>query len=496
MHRTEECRFACEVLLFGIKHCVVRNMHVGLNKKERLQRRKHMAKNFDELASSILELVGGKDNVSRAFHCITRLRFNLKDKALVKNEELKNVKGVIGTQWSGDQLQVIVGQEVGDIYDAVCRIGGFAAEKAIDENLDAPKKKFGVTTILEAMQAILMPVIPALAGAGMIKGIITIMTSYLGVDPASSLIQVMTIAGDCAFYFLPFLVAWSASKRFNTDAALAIAMAGVLLYPTMTAGNTSGADPLSLFGLPIPFPRYFGSTIPIILTVLVLSYVYKWVRSIIPNSLRIVFVPMIVLLIMTPLTLIVIGPLANYISKGLVWLFNFLYGLSPMIAGAIIGGTRLFVVMTGMHLSLSTICLGNIAEMGYDWLLPMHTMGTLALFGACLGVWVKAKNSENKQIGASTAISSFIGITEPGIYGIFLKFRNAMIATVIGGAVGGAIVGLFGGRATAFVNSCILSLPVFMTTNFWCVALGIAVSAAVAFAVVMMLGINEEKNAE
>lgn len=240
----------------------------------------------------------------------------------------------------------------------------------------------------------------------------------------------------------------------------------------MTAGNTAGAEAMSLFGMPIPFPRYFGSTIPIILTVWVLSYVYKYINKFMPKSLRIVFTPTLVLLIMTPLTLTAIGPLAMYISTLLVGLFNFLYGLSPIIAGTIIGGTRLFVVMTGMHLSLSTICLGNIAELGYDWLLPMHTMGTLALFGACMGVWVKAKNTENKQIGASTAISSFIGITEPGIYGVFLKFKNAMLATIVGGAVGGAIVGMFAGRALAFVNSCILSRPVFMTENFWCVALG------------------------
>jgi len=452
-----------------------------------------MAKNYEEMAAQILNLVGGKDNVTRTYHCITRLRFNLKYKNLVDNDGIKAVKGVAGLQWSGDQLQVIIGQDVGDVYEALCRIGGFSKEAAIDENLDGGKKKFTINRIFEDMAAILLPVIPALAGAGMIKGLITIMTSYLGFDSASALIQVMTMAGDCAFYFLPFLVAWSASNRFKTNTAMALSLAGVLLYPTMTAGNTSGADPLSLFGLPIPFPRYFGSTIPIILTVLVLSFVYKWVNEHVHKNLRIVFVPMIVLLIMTPLTLGVIGPLANYISKGLVALFNFLYGLSPIIAGAIIGGTRLFVVMTGMHLSLSTICLGNLAEYGYDWLLPMHTMGTLALFGACLGVWIKAKNSENKQIGASTAISSFIGITEPGIYGVFLKFRNAMIATVLGGAIGGAIVGLFGGRATAFVNSCILSLPVFMTDNFWCVCVGIAVSAAAAFATVMVLGIGDEK---
>ena len=449
-------------------------------------------KNFAELADQILALVGGKDNITIATHCITRLRLTLKDRSLAQENEIKKLNGVLGLQWSGEQLQIIIGQEVGQVYQAFCKSCDFKPEATIQENLDAPKGKFSVGSIFQALAAILVPVIPALAGGGMIKGLVTIMTSYLGFDSASTLIVVLTMAGDCAFYFLPFLVAWSASKRFNTNAPMALSLAGVLLYPTMTAGNTSGAAAMSLFGLPIPFPRYFGSTIPIILTVWVLSCVYKWINDRIPKSLRIVFVPTLVLLIMTPLTLGVIGPLANYISKGLVYLFNFLYNLSPLVAGAIIGGTRLFVVMTGMHLSLSTICLGNLAEYGYDWLLPMNTMGTMALFGACFAVWLRSRNSETKQIGASTAISAFIGITEPGIYGIFLKIRNAMIATVAGGAAGGAIVGMFGGRATGYVNSCILSMPVFMTDNFWCVALGMLVSTAVSFAVVMVLGINGE----
>lgn len=452
-------------------------------------------KNYEEISKSILEFVNGKENVSRAYHCMTRLRLDVKDKELVKVENLQKVTGVVGTQWHGNQLQIIIGQEVNELYPVFCKVAGIEKEMKIEEDLDSEKKKFTINTIFQTMAAILLPVIPAIAGGGMIKGLVTIMTSYLGFDPASTLITVLTMAGDCAFYFLPFLVAWSASKRFETNTPMAIALAGVLLYPTMTAGNAAGAEALNLFGLPIPFPRYFGSTIPIILTVLVLSYVYKWINKAIPKSLRIVFTPTLVLLVMTPLTLVAIGPLAMYISNFLVYIFNFLYGLSPIIAGAIIGGTRLFVVMTGMHLSLSTISLGNLAEFGYDWLLPMHTMGTLALFGACLAVWIRAKKSENKQIGASTAISSFIGITEPGIYGVFIKFKNAMIATVVGGAVGGAIVGMFGGRATAYVNSCILSTPVFMTDNFWCVALGMAVSAAIAFVIVMVLGISEEKEA-
>lgn len=451
-------------------------------------------KNYDEISNSILTYVGNRENIVRAYHCMTRLRLEVKDKGLVNVEEIEKISGVAGSQWNGNQLQIIIGQEVDDLYVNFCKIANINLENKIEENLDKEHKKFSIGSILRTLSAIVLPVIPALAGAGMIKGLSTILTSYCGVDSASTFITVLNMAGDCAFYFLPFLVAWSASKRFETNTALAISLAGVLLYPTMTAGNTAGAEALSLFGLPIPFPRYFGSTIPIILTVWVLSYVYKYINNAIPKSLRIVFTPTLVLLIMTPLTLVAIGPLAMYISQLLVGLFNFLYGLSPAIAGLIIGGTRLFVVMTGMHLSLSTICLGNIAELGYDWLLPMHTMGTLALFGACLAVWVKAKNSENKQIGASTAISSFIGITEPGIYGVFLKFKNAMIATIIGGAAGGFIVGMFGGRALAFVNSCILSTPVFMTENFWCVALGMFVSAVVAFAIVMIMGVNDDKS--
>ena len=213
----------------------------------------------------------------------------------------------------------------------------------------------------------------------------------------------------------------------------------------------------------------------------------------IPKVLRLVFTPMVVMIIMVPLTLIGIAPLASYISKGLVMVVSFLYDLSPIIAGIIVGGTRLLVVLTGMHLSLGAICIENLNQFGWDFLLPMNTMGTLALFGVCLGVWVRSKNSQTKSIGASTAISAFIGITEPGIYGVILKFKNALISAMIAGACGGAIVGAFGGRATAYVNSCILSLPVFMTDGFWAVCLGMAVSAVVGFVLVMILGLNEDK---
>lgn len=442
-----------------------------------------------KLAGQILKEVGGKDNIKEMFHCVTRLRFYLKDKSSVDLEKIKALDGVIGAQYQTEQLQIIIGNEVNAVYDAAVAQVGFVH----NEETLAQKQKFKATGLFETMAAIFLPTIPVLAGTGMIKGLITILTSYCGFDAASDFIMVLTIAGDCVFYFFPFLVAWSASKRFKTDTACAMALAGCLLYPTMTTGLAEGAAPLHFLGLPIPFVKYAASSIPIILTVLVLSFVYKWIDKVIPKVLRLVFTPMLVMLIMAPLTLIGIAPLANYISRILVTIVKFLYDLSPIIAGAIVGGTRLLVVLTGMHLSLGAICMENLNQFGYDFLLPMNTMGTLALFGVCMGVMVRAKKSENKSVGASTAISSFIGITEPGIYGVLLKFKNALIAVMIAGAAGGAIVGAFGGRSSAYVNSCILSLPVFMGEGFWAVCLGMAVAAALGFILVMVLGLSEEK---
>ena len=442
-----------------------------------------------KLAGQILKEVGGKENIKEMFHCVTRLRFYLKDKSKVDLEKIRALDGVIGAQYQTDQLQIIIGNEVGAVYDAAIGQTGFIH----NEETMAQKKKFKATGIFETMAAIFLPTIPVLAGTGMIKGIITILTSYCGFDAASDFIRVLTIAGDCAFYFFPFLVAWSASKRFKTDTACSLCLAGCLLYPTMTEGLAAGAAPMTFLGLQIPFVKYASSSIPIILTVLVLSFVYPFIDKVIPKILRLVFTPMIVMLVMVPLTLIGIAPLANYLATLLVTIVKFLYELSPVIAGIIVGGTRLLVVLTGMHLSLGAICMENLNQFGYDFLLPMNTMGTLALFGVCLGVMVRAKKSENKSVGASTAISAFIGITEPGIYGILLKFKNALIAVMIAGAAGGAIVGAFGGRATAYVNSCILSLPVFMGEGSWAVCLGMAVAAALGFILVMVLGLSEEK---
>ncbi|MCH4284815.1 MULTISPECIES: beta-glucoside-specific PTS transporter subunit IIABC [Bacillota] len=446
--------------------------------------------NIKQTAGMIVKAVGGKSNIKEMFHCVTRLRFYLKDESVVNLEEIKKIDGVLGAQYQTEQLQIIIGNDVEIVYDEIIKQIGFIHN---EETLQT-KQKFQLKGIFETMAAIFLPVVPVLAGTGMVKGLITILTSFCGVDPASEMITVLTIVGDCVFYFFPFLVAWSASKRFKTDTACAMALAGALLYPTMTAGLAQGLDPLHFLGMPIPFVKYAASSIPIILSVWVMSYVYKYVDKFVPKFLRLVFTPMIVLLIMVPITLIATGPLASYLAKGLAQIVKFLFDLSPIIAGAVVGGTRLLVVLTGMHLSLGAICMENLSQFGYDVLLPINTMGTMALVGVTLGVWFKSKRNDTKSVAMSSFISAFIGITEPGIYGVLLKFKNALLSVMLAGAVGGAFVAFFGGHATAYVNSCILSLPVFMGDGFWAVCTGMGISTVLGFIFVQIFGLSEEKN--
>ncbi len=448
--------------------------------------------NVNQLASDIIREVGGKQNIKELFHCVTRLRFYLKDTSVIDVEKIKKLDGVLGVQFQTEQLQIIIGNDVEKVYNAIITKTGFV----MDQDTKEKKEKMRIGGIFETISAIILPIIPVMAGTGILKGIVTIMTSFLGFNPASSLISVMSIVADTVFYFMPFFIAYTSAKRFKTNIPMALLLAGFLMYPTMTAGLADKLDPMSLFGLPIPFVKYAASSIPIMLSVYVMKYIYKWVDSIVPQILRLVFTPLIVAVIMAPITLGITGPIANYLSLGIANLFTWLFHTSPILAGAVIGSTRSLLVFTGMHLSLGAVILQNISVMGYDVILPVNTMGTMAIFGTCLGVWFKVKKSENKSIAASATISSFLGITEPGIYGILLKYKNALIADMIAGGIAGAFVAYFGGTANAYVNSCILSLPVFVGSGFWAVCVGMVISTVLGFSIVLILGIDEKVDSE
>ena len=469
---------------------------------------------YSTISAQIIEAVGGVDNVREAFHCVTRLRFYLINRSLVNEDQLKGIKGVLGVAGTTEQLQVIIGNEVGEVCSEVQRqveaatgrsVSGISLDGvAEDDDTSAQDKlaadvavnkaemqKFRIGGIFETISAIILPVIPALVGTGILKGILTIMMSYLGFTSDMDIIKIFSIASDVVFYFLPFFIAWSAARRFKTDTVMALMIAGFLLYPTMTAGLTQGLAPMSFFGLPVPFVKYASSSIPVILSVWVLKYVYAFVDKHMPKMLRLVFTPLVVAFVMCSATLGITGPIASYISQGITWLFTAMFDVSPIIAGAVIGGTRSLLVFTGMHLSLGAVILQNITQYGYDYILPVNTMGTMAIVGSCLGVWFCAKKPQNKEIGMSTFISSFPGITEPGIYGVLMVFRSALIADIIAGAVAGAWTAFFHCTTNAYVNSCILSLPVFMDEHFAFFCIGMVIATALGFGITVFMDIDE-----
>lgn len=283
-----------------------------------------------KLATEILEKVGGKENIEFLVHCMTRLRFNFKDKGLVNQKEIEEIPGVLGTMVQNGQFQIIIGETVPDVYEEICKLAGIAQEKAIDENLDENigKKKFSFASIFEVFSAVFAPVVTAFAGAGILKGLLTLCTNYGWMATDTGLYLILNAAADSVFYFLPFILAYTSAKKFKTNEVMALIIAGIYMYPTVL--NNAGTQ-ASLFGLNFYLVKYSASVIPILLSVWLMSYVYRWLTKISPSFLRVVIVPVGTLLIMAPLSLVVIGPLGYNIGIYLGDLIYSLFGLSPLV---------------------------------------------------------------------------------------------------------------------------------------------------------------------
>lgn len=405
-----------------------------------------MSKKYENLATEVIDLIGGKQNITAAWHCVTRLRFNVSDSNKVKIDEIKKVKGVMGAQFSGDQFQVIIGSDVSNAFDEVeAQLGVLAAP----EEKSGGKKNL-VNMFMDTISGIFTPAMPALIGGGLLKGFLALMTAFNWLSTEGSGYAVLNIISDAAFYFMPFIIAVSAARRFKTNEYLSLAVAGALLYPTMINGFNAQAagesvQALNLFGvIPIPYMNYSSSVVPIILATYLLKFVYKFLKERIPAAITTMFTPMLTLIVVIPITLVVLGPIGTYIggflSIGISWLFEH----AGFVAGAFIGAVYPLLVMTGMHWALTPIMINTFASMGYDnTMMPAMLAATFAMAGATFGVFFKTKNSDMKQVSLSAGISAVIGITEPAMYGVTLKLKKPFFAAMIGGGVAGAILNLF-----------------------------------------------------
>ncbi|WP_063093823.1 beta-glucoside-specific PTS transporter subunit IIABC [Bacillus amyloliquefaciens] len=443
---------------------------------------------YHKISKEILQLVGGEENVQSVIHCMTRLRFNLYDNAKADRSGLEQTEGVVGTNISGGQFQIIIGNHVPKVYQALMENSGLNDESA---NKTSKQKKNVLSAMFDVISGVFTPILPAIAGAGMIKGLVALAVTFGWLSEKSQTHSILTAVGDGAFYFLPLLLAVSAARKFRCNPYVAAAVAGAILHPDLTALLGAGKS-ISFIGLPVTAATYSSTVIPILLAIWLMSYVEKGIDRITPSSLKLIAVPMLTLVIVVPVTLITVGPLGailgNYLSVGVNDLFNHA-GIAAMI---LLAGTFSLIIMTGMHYALVPIMINNIAQNGHDYILPAMFLANMGQAGASFAVFLKSKNKTFKSLAFTTGITALMGITEPAMYGVNMRLKKPFAAALIGGAAGGAFYGVTG-VASYIVggNAGLPSIPVFIGPTFLYALIGLFISFAAGIAAALLIGFED-----
>lgn len=430
--------------------------------------------NNRDLAKAILNEVGGEKNIKSYTNCVTRLRFQLKDSEKVNQQAIDQLEGVLGSQFQSGQFQVILGGKVANVTNEFNELVHLSDER---DDGSSNNSKGIISNILNTLSSILTPVLPPVIAGGLLKGFIFMFQNYGWVDGSSDSLIFFSALADAMFYFFPFLLAVSSAKKFKTNEYLALTLAGLLMYPYAIA---EGQTFIKLFGvIPLAVVDYSASVLPIIFSVWLLANVKRFFDKRIPEMVSMVFSPLLSVLIVGPISLAMLAPLGFYIGEylatGVKWLIDF----SPWLAGLIVGGTRPIVVLGGMHHAMNPIMQQEISSFGSSQLMAMVLMSTLAQATAPLAVYFKEKGSKEKQVALSAAISGYIGITEPAIYGVLARNKGSMIAACIGGGIGSAISTMLGGQCFGFVMPGVLSFPAFMGEGFIGIIIGGIVSVVV-----------------
>ncbi|ETT56262.1 PTS system beta-glucoside-specific transporter subunits IIABC [Paenibacillus sp. FSL R7-269] len=386
-------------------------------------------KNKKEMAKEIIALVGGESNIDSLIHCATRLRFTLKDQSVAQKSELGKLPGVLTVVETAGQFQVVVGNTVGEIYKEIMEQTSLGEGESSDKGSRRSKGSF-LEKAIDVVSSIFSPIIGVLAGAGIIKGILLILTQLELLQKTTGTYQILNAASDSVFYFLPVVLAITAAKKFGANQMVSVIVGLSLLYPGLVTFMASG-EPITFLSIPVLSGTYASTVIPSILAVWVLSHLERLLTRIIPDVLKLLLVPAISLSVIVPLTLLIFGPFGIYVGNGVSSLYNSMYELSPLIAGLFVGGGWTILVMFGLHKVLVPIGLNDIATLGSTTIFAFAAPANLAQSGAALAVAVKLKNKEMKSVATTASLAASLGITEPAIYGFNLKYKLPMIVAVI-----------------------------------------------------------------
>ena len=463
---------------------------------------------YEKLAKDIIENVGGKENVNSVVHCITRLRFKLKDESKANTDVLNNMDGVVTVMKSGGQYQVVIGNHVPDVYKAVVAEGGFDSAQPVEAEEEGEKGSL-FNRFIAMISGIFQPILAVLVAAGMVKGFNALFVAVGWLDNTSGTYQILNAIGDGLFYFLPIFLGYTAMKKFGGTPFLGMLIATALVYPALDPSAFTGGEPLyTLFagtvfespvyieflGIPVILMTYSMSVIPIIISTFFAARLEKFFTKVLPDVVKTFLVPMLTILIIVPLTFIVIGPIATWAAQLLGEASLWMYDLSPIIAGIIIGAFWLVFVMFGLHWGLVPLAINNFATLGYDPILALMFTHSWALAGALLAVWIKTRNQKTKSLSAPAFISAIFGVTEPGMYGIALPLKKPFIFTLVVSGIGGAILGLLGTTGYVMGGLGLFQFPTFihpengMDLAFWGSVIAAVLGLVLTFIVTYLFG--------
>ena len=430
-----------------------------------------MASKYDGLARIIIQNVGGKSNIISLTHCVTRLRFKLKDESKAQTDILKDTDGIVTVIQSGGQYMVVIGNHVPQVYDAVCAVGHITPGGAVNEDGtaaegggDAPQEKMNpFNAFISIITSVFTPALGCLAACGMIKGLLALFVAVGVLDGAGPTYNILYSPGDCFFYFMPILLAYTASKKFGLPEMEGMVIGAAMLYPYLLGSSTYAHD--SLFMIPVIMPTsgdYTSSVIPIICAIAFAAWFEKLYSKYIPDTIKLFAIPLITCTVTFCLTLWVIGPIASLLAQGLSVLFTFLSNTSSILMGAVVGAFWQVLVMFGLHWAVATLAITGAATAGSTTRLVGMLGPTYGQTGAVAAIWIKTKNKKLKSLCAPAFVSTIAGVTEPAIYGITLPKKLPFIITCVVSCITGGIMGAFHTAQFSIGAMGVFSWPTFV----------------------------------
>jgi len=427
-----------------------------------------MASKYDGLARIIIQNVGGKDNIQSITHCVTRLRFSLKDESKANTDILKETDGIVTVIQSGGQYMVVIGNHVPQVFDAVISVGHLESKSALagGNEIESTGKQNPFNAFISIITSVFTPFLGVLCACGILKGVLALLTAIGVMSAAGGTYNFLYSLGDAAFYFLPPILGMTAAKKFKLPEMEGLLIGLAMVYPYLTGGDY---DISNLFGIPVSMPpsgNYTSSVIPVILAVAFAAWFEnKCVKKIVPDTIKLFGVPLITLFVTFVLTIFIIGPVASAIANVLALFFNTLNALSPILMGAVVGFFWQILVMFGLHWSLVPIALSNLSTSGEDIILVAMLGTTFAQTGAVLGIWLKTKDKKIKSLAPAAFVSGLAGVTEPAIYGLTLPKKAPFFRTCVIAGVAGAVLCTMGVKAYQMAGMGVFAYPAYVNTS-------------------------------